>query len=209
MSVRDNYQAIQEQIHSVTSRKIHLVAATKYATRDQILEAIDAGIRILGESRVKEGIEKLRGIDAEKHFIGHLQKNKARLAIENFDCIQSLDSMKLAAEISKHAAKPANVMIEINIGNEPQKYGIAPGDARKFYDEVKSLPHIKVVGIMAVAPNVGRQKARPYFRRMKEIHDSLGTTYLSMGMSNDYREALMEGSNMLRIGSALFLTSTR
>jgi PLP dependent protein len=209
MAVASNLARLTDELQGMTDRDISIVAVTKKATREQVQEAIRAGIRIVGESRVKEGIGRLRGLDVEKHMIGHLQKNKVRLAVENFDCIQSLDSMKLAAEISKRAAKMAKVMIEINIGNEPQKYGVAADYAAQFYDEVRVLPNIKVVGIMAVAPDVGGAKARPYFRKMREIHDSLGTTYLSMGMSNDYRQAVEEGSNMIRVGSLLFKQQTK
>ncbi|MBM3199939.1 YggS family pyridoxal phosphate-dependent enzyme [Candidatus Woesearchaeota archaeon] len=188
---------------------VKLIAVTKTRTVEEINEAIRAGVNCIGENRVKEAEEKFNLLlKVEKHMIGSLQTNKVKLAVELFDMIQSVDSLKLAKEIDKRCAaihKVMPVLIEVNIGNEKNKHGINPEDVKNFLLELSSLKHISVQGLMCVAPMLEPEQVRPYFKKMKQLFDSIGNLkWLSMGMSNDYKIAIEEGSNMVRIGTLLF-----
>ena len=143
----------------------------------------------------------------EKHMIGHLQTNKAKRAVKIFDCIQSLDSVKLANEINRRASdinKIMPVFIEINIGAEESKFGIKKQDAESFYENLQRFENIKVEGLMAILPYVEPENTRPYFKELYQIFSRLKLKHLSAGMSNDYLIAVEEGSNMLRLGAAIF-----
>lgn len=191
-----------------------LVAVTKKSTPQQVIEALNCGISNVGENRVIEASEKFDEIAKlsskkfTKHFIGSLQTNKAKLAIETFDVIQSLDSIGLAKEIDKRAKsmnKIISVFIEVNIGNEESKSGIAPEETLAFYDKAIKFTNLRIEGLMCIAPFVDdAEDARPYFKQMKQLFDKLPLKRLSMGMSNDYAVAVEEGSNMVRIGSRIF-----
>jgi len=188
---------------------VKLIAVTKTRTVEEINEAIRAGVNCIGENRVKEAEEKFNLLlKVEKHMIGSLQTNKVKLAVELFDMIQSVDSLKLAKEIDKRCAaihKVMPVLIEVNIGNEKNKHGINPEDVKNFLLELSSLKHISVQGLMCVSPMLEPEQVRPYFKKMKQLFDSIGNLkWLSMGMSNDYKIAIEEGSNMVRIGTLLF-----
>lgn len=188
---------------------IKLVAVTKTRTIEEIKKAIEFGITCISENRVQEAKQKFPFLTkVEKHMIGHLQNNKVKLAVELFDMIQSVDSIRLAEEIDKRCkavGKVMPVLIEINIGNEESKYGVNPEDIKNFLKEVSQFENLEVEGLMCIAPFVKAEETRPYFRKMKRLFDSLGNLkWLSMGMSNDYKIAIEEGSNMVRIGSAIF-----
>jgi len=198
---------------------VELVAAAKTRTAEEILEAIQAGIKIIGENYVKEAREayKLVGKRAKWHFIGTLQKhNVRRNMLEIFDMIETVDSLDIAREIDKRCAQIGKIMpilIEVNSGREPQKSGVLPDDAEQLVREISSLGNIKVTGLMTMGPRFGNpEDSRPYFVETRKIFDkikglelpNLEMRYLSMGMTNSYKVALEEGANIIRIGTRIF-----
>lgn len=214
----NNIKRNLERILSEIPEDVELVAAAKTRTAEEILQAIDAGIRKIGENYVQESlkvIEKI-GNKARWHFIGHLQTNKVKYVVPVYDMIETVDSFKLAKEIDKHAKKNNIIMpvlIEINSGKEPQKFGVMPKNTEKLIEEISSLPNIKIMGLMTMGPRFGDpEKARPYFKETKKIFDKIKADnilnvemkYLSMGMSNSYKIAIEEGANMVRIGTKIF-----
>ncbi len=209
MGIAENIESIRKRIEGAAKgRNVVLMAVTKKASIRQIRESIGCGINVIGESRVDVAIDKFFRLPVvEKHMIGHLQCNKAKLAVQHFDVIQSVDSLKLAKEIDKRAKgldKVMPVMIEVNVSGEDQKYGISPLETEHFYDKLLKLTNIKVTGLMAMAPYVAPKETRPYFIKMKRLNDVLKLPHLSMGMSNDFEVAVEEGSTMVRIGTAIF-----
>ena len=197
---------------------VELVAAAKARTPSEILEAVEAGVRIIGENYVQEAAEAFAvvGRRVQWHFIGHLQTNKAKKAVEIFDMIETVDSADLAAEIDKrclNAGKKMPVLIEINSAEEERKSGVSPQDAEPLLRAIGALQNIRVQGLMTMGPFGGDpEDARPYFkiaRRLFEDFKKLGLpgvemTYLSMGMTNSYRIAVEEGANRVRIGTKIF-----
>ncbi len=198
---------------------VELVAAAKTRTAEEILEAVQAGIKIIGENYVKEAREayKLVGKRAKWHFIGTLQKhNVRRNVLELFDMIESVDSLDIAKEIDKRCAQIGKIMpilIEVNSGREPQKSGVLPDDAEQLVREISSLGNIKVTGLMTMGPRFGNpEDSRPYFVETRKIFDKIKglglpkveMRYLSMGMTNSYKVALEEGANIIRIGTRIF-----
>ena len=197
---------------------VQLVAAAKTRTPEEILEAVEAGISIIGENYVQEAERAFRivGNKATWHMIGHLQSNKAKKAVLIFDMIETVDSLKLAGAIHKACQRVNKIMpvlIEINSGEEPQKAGVMPNEAVSLIKEISGLKNIKVMGLMTMGPMTGDpEDARPYFRRTKELFEKIKLInlpgvemkYLSMGMSNSYRVALEEGATMIRIGTKIF-----
>jgi pyridoxal phosphate enzyme (YggS family) len=195
-----------------------LLAAAKTVAVAEIMEAIAAGVTIIGENYVQEAARarEVVGGQVEWHFIGHLQKNKAKKAVEIFDMIETVDSLEIAREIDKRCAQIGRtmpVLIEINSGRESQKAGVFPESAEKLITDVASLGHVRVMGLMTMGPRLGNpEDARPYFvetrkifERIKKLHlPEVEMKYLSMGMSNSYRIALEEGANIVRIGSLIF-----
>ena len=206
------------QILSELPPGVVLVAAAKARGPHEILEAIEAGVRIIGENYVQEA-ETARaaiGDRAEWHFIGHLQKNKVRKAVELFDLIETVDSIEIAAEIDKRCAaagKTMPVLIEINSGREEQKAGVFPEEAEHLVTEISRLEYVRVVGLMTMGPLSGDpESSRPYFAETKKVFDRIAKLglprvemkYLSMGMTSSYRVAIEEGANMVRLGTRLF-----
>ncbi len=188
---------------------VKLIAVTKTRTVEEIKEAIISGITCIGENRVQEANEKFPLLPkVEKHMIGSLQTNKVRLAVELFDMIQSVDSVKLAKEIDKRCEainKVMPVLVEVNIGGESNKYGIKLEDVKSFVKEISQLKNISIQGLMCVAPLVSPEEARPYFKKMKQAFESInGLKWLSMGMSNDFAIAIEEGATLVRVGTAIF-----
>jgi pyridoxal phosphate enzyme (YggS family) len=198
---------------------VELVAAAKTRTAEEILEAIQAGIKIIGENYVKEAREayKLVGKGAKWHFIGTLQKhNVRRNMLEIFDMIETVDSLDIAREIDKRCAQIGKIMpilIEVNSGREPQKSGVLPDDAEQLVRDISSLGNIKVTGLMTMGPRFGNpEDSRPYFVETRKIFDKIKglglpnveMRYLSMGMTNSYKVALEEGANIIRIGTRIF-----
>ncbi|MEL4305347.1 YggS family pyridoxal phosphate-dependent enzyme [Methanococcoides sp. LMO-2] len=211
MTIEENTKAILEELGEVK-----LVSVTKTVDTDRINQSIRAGATIIGENRVQEFDEKCDCIPpCEKHLIGHLQTNKVRRAVELFDVIQSVDSLKVAEEIDKRAGelgKVQKVFLQVNIGNEPQKYGFGTDEIADAIKDIRILTNIHVIGLMCIPPYVSAEEARPYFRKMKAIFDELkqenlgniAIQELSMGMSGDYKVAIEEGATMVRIGSGIF-----
>lgn len=197
---------------------VTLVGAAKTRTPAEMLEAVEAGLTILGHNYVQEAEKAFEqiGSKAKWHMIGHLQSNKAKKAVRIFDMIETVDTLKLARAIDKACAnldKTMPVLIEINSGEESQKAGVLPKDALSLIQEMAGLEHIEVQGLMTMGPFTGDpEAARPYFTTTKRLFDEVSRTgiagvhmtYLSMGMSNSYQVAMQEGANMIRIGTRLF-----
>jgi pyridoxal phosphate enzyme (YggS family) len=195
-----------------------LVAAAKGRMPQEILEAVEAGVEIIGENYVQEAEAALAivGQRARWHMIGHLQRNKVKRAIQLFDMIETVDSVELAAELEKRCAAIDRVMpilIEINSSREPQKSGVLPEEAEGLTREISRFEHLQAQGLMTMGPRFGDpEEARPYFQETKKLFDEIGALsspriemkYLSMGMSNSYRVALEEGANIVRIGAKIF-----
>lgn len=196
-----------------TPEDVTLVVVTKKVEVSRILEAISAGATELGENYVQEAVAKWQAIGSagvQWHFIGHLQKNKVKQAVKVFDLIQSVDSLPLAQEIGKRALDQGRIMdvlIEVRISGEETKHGVSPEDALAFAQEVAQVEGIKLQGFMGMAPFVvNPEEARPFFARLKQLWDKLPLEqrqWLSMGMSHDFEVAIEEGSNMVRIGTAI------
>ncbi len=227
--IRDNVHRIFEEIDSV-SRKvgrgpkdITLVAVTKYSPLAAVEEAIAAGVTHIAENRVQDAAEKYRSLSPDrtkvtKHMIGHLQTNKVKTVLEIFDVIQSVDSLKLAQTIDKHAAavnKVFDIFLEVNTSGEEQKYGVPLAEALALVDQILPLSCVRIQGLMTMAPlTEDQQWVRSTFRKLRELREQINQKYkgnpkiemkyLSMGMSSDYKIAIEEGSNMVRIGSAIF-----
>jgi len=214
MNIRENVKKLLNEI----PKGIELVAAAKTRTPEEVLEAIEAGIRIVGENYVQEAIRArdVVGNRARWHFIGHLQKNKVKKAVSIFDMIETVDSFELAEEIDKYCKRVGKVMpvlIEVNSGREPQKFGVMPEETEGLIRAISRFDNIKVMGLMTMGPRFGDpEESRPYFRETKRIFDNLKKAhipnvemrYLSMGMSNSYHIAIEEGANIVRIGTKIF-----
>ena len=197
---------------------VELVGAAKTRTPEEVLEAIEAGLKIVGENYVQEAERAFQviGSRAKLHMIGHLQSNKAKKAVQVFDMIETIDSVKLGRAIDNACEKIGKIMqilIEINSGEEPQKAGVMAGDAIALIKELAELKNIKIMGLMTMGPFAGDpEDARPYFRKTRDLFRKIAglnlpgveMKYLSMGMSNSYRVALQEGANMVRIGTKVF-----
>jgi PLP dependent protein len=211
--VKDKYIEIKKTIPD----NITIVAVTKQRTIEEIEEAVDAGITIVGENYVQEAMSKYRHIEGlQWHIIGHLQRNKVKDVLKIFNCIQSVDSMRLAVEIDTQCAKLSKIMpilIEINIGGEESKYGIKTDEVLETVRQIARLPNLHIEGLMTLEPYFDDPKnARTYFKLMKQVFDGVKSQNipnvdmktLSMGISNSYEVAIEEGSNMIRIGTKLF-----
>lgn len=225
MSIRDNLAAIHHRIARAAQRAgrdpgyVRLMAVSKTMPAERILEAYEAGQRLFGENRVQEFADKFDSLHdlagAEFHMIGHLQSNKTGKAAELFQAVDSLDSAKLAERLNAAAekvGKTVDVLIEINVGGEEAKTGISPDSSQlaPILTEVSKWRHLRILGLMTVPPfTENPEAARPYFRQLRELRDRLATPdlplkMLSMGMSHDFEVAIEEGSNCVRIGTAIF-----
>jgi len=207
-----------KEILSELPQGVELVAAAKARTPEEILEAVGAGVKIVGENYVQEAQDAFEVIGRRVtwHFIGYLQKNKVKKAVEIFDVIQIVDSYGLAAEIDKRCAKFGKIMpvlIEINSGREKQKSGVLPKEAPGLIRRISSFSNIKVFGLMTMGPRFGNpEDSRQYFIETGRIFDEIKKLnlsgvemkYLSMGMTNSYKIAIEEGVNIVRIGSKIF-----
>jgi pyridoxal phosphate enzyme (YggS family) len=222
MMICENIKHIENAIRSIknSDSDVKLVAVTKTFPYQDVLSALKCGIKHIGESKIQEALPKfeqlgtsLIGID--KHFIGHLQTNKAKKAVENFDLIHSLDTLKLAESINTHAfavGKIQECLIEIKISYENSKTGVAESEAMSFYERCLDFKNISIKGLMTIAPNECIvENVRPYFKRVCNLFKTIGQTFkkeefniLSMGMSADFEIAVQEGSNLVRVGSAIF-----
>ena len=190
---------------------VTLVAVSKYKSIENIMEAYNAGQRDFGENHVQELVKKMELLpkDIKWHLIGHLQKNKVKYVVnENIYLIHSVDSIDLAKEISKKALNKnitTNILLEVNIANEESKWGFKIDELENAYKEIINLPNIKVLGLMTVAPYVENpEDVRKYFKELKTISNKFGLNITSMGMTNDYKIAIEEGSSIIRIGTGIF-----
>ena len=197
---------------------VELVAAAKTRSAAEILEAVEAGVKIIGENYVQEAAEVFAAVGrrARWHFIGHLQRNKAKRAVEIFDMIETVDSIELGREIDKRAAaagKTMEVLVEVNSGREPQKAGVVPEEVEPLVRALAALPRLRVLGLMTMGPFEGDpEDSRPYFQETRKAFEALKAAavpdvemrHLSMGMTNSWRVAVEEGATMIRIGTALF-----
>jgi len=212
--IKENIKRIQAEL----PQGVQLVGAAKTRTPEEVLEAIEGGLTIIGHNYVQEA-ERLFNVISQPvkwHMIGHLQSNKAKKAVAIFDMIETVDSLKLAKAIDKACAglnKAMPILLEINTGEEDQKAGVMPGATVSLIKEISSLPHVKVEGLMTMGPFTDDpEESRPYFRKAKKLFDEINTlnlekvkmSILSMGMSDSYKVAIEEGANMVRIGTKIF-----
>ncbi len=215
-----NIEEIQRKIAQAakksgrTAKDVTLVAVTKSVAAEVINQAIAAGISDIGENRVQEAREKFSSLaPVRRHMIGHLQTNKVNQAIELFDLIHSVDSLRLGEAIARRAARQGKVMpilVQVNISGEATKYGVAPEETLPLVRALSGFVSLEVAGLMTICPAVeDPEEVRPYFRQMRLLKEEIEQQgfplkYLSMGMSGDYEVAVEEGANMVRIGTALF-----
>ena len=216
MSIEANVQDVNRRIAAAAERagrspdEIAIVAVTKGVESPLIKIAVDAGIHHIGENRVQEA--KGKSIDLSSleprpvwHMVGHLQVNKVKTALEIFDIIHSIDSVRLAESLSKRAQDVLPVLLQANVSGEGTKSGFSPGELPDAAQRLIRLPNLDVQGLMTIAPVVGDpEEVRPVFRRLRQLRDELGLRHLSMGMSDDFEIAVEEGATLVRIGRAIF-----
>lgn len=222
----ENIKNIYRKISSAAIRSgrtpfdVRLVAVTKTIGLERIREAIDLGIRVFGENRVQEAQKKIpycrlhcSDCNVEWHMIGHLQKNKARSAVQLFDLIHSIDSVGLAEEVNKHAEKDGKIqpiLIEVKLSGEVTKHGVAREDLMDLIEALSVMKNLKLEGLMTIPPFFDDPKmAMPFFRELRELRDKAERSgyrlpELSMGMTNDFEAAILEGATMVRIGTGIF-----
>jgi PLP dependent protein len=194
-----------------------LIGVTKTVTAEGVRDAIAAGLEDVGENRVQEAEEKMRSLGSVPvrwHLIGHLQRNKAGRAVTLFDRIHGVDDLELARTLSRRAeeaGRTVTALVQVNVGGEAGKFGVAPDALAALLREAASLPGLRIDGLMSIGPAVERSEdARPYFARTRDLRDAseralgLRLPELSMGMSGDFEVAIEEGSTMVRVGTALF-----
>ncbi len=212
--IKENIEKILREL----PQGVRLVAAAKGRTPEEMEEAIDAGLEVIGHNYVQEAERAWQAIGprAKWHMIGHLQGNKAKIAARLFDMIETVDSMKLASAIDRacmDAGKVMPVLIEINSGEEEQKAGVLPGDAAPLIRALSELKNISVLGLMTMGPfSDNPEDSRPYYKRTRQLFDEIKAMdmsgvemrHLSMGMSGSYRVAIEEGANLVRIGEMIF-----
>lgn len=222
--LKHNFDEVEARIQAAcerTGRKredVTLIAVSKTKPVSMLQEAYDLGNRIFGENKVQEIVDKYDALPADIswHMIGHLQRNKVKYIIDKVTLIHSVDSLRLAETIEKEAAKKgitADILIEVNAAKEDTKFGVMPEDAAKLVSKVSTLPHIRIKGLMTIAPFVENpEENRKYFQRLRNLavdigenkSDNVTMSVLSMGMTNDYEIAIEEGATMIRVGTGLF-----
>jgi len=219
-SLQANLEAVRQAIAASAERAsrdpsaVALVAVTKTVPVERIREAIRLGLRILGENRVQEAVPKMDEIgpaNVDWHLVGHLQTNKVKFVEGRFQMVQSIDSTSVAGALDRRLGSPLEVLIEVNVAEESQKTGALPADLPAIAAVVASAGHLRLRGLMTVAPLVSDpEQVRPIFRRLRSLRDStsqelgMPLPVLSMGMTDDYPIAVEEGATMLRLGRALF-----
>jgi pyridoxal phosphate enzyme (YggS family) len=214
VGIRENVQKLLSELPG----GVELVVAAKDRTAKEVLEAVAAGVKVIGENYVQEAERDYLAIEnrVRWHCIGSLQKNKVKKAVRLFDMVQTVDSLEIAREIDKRCAQIGKVMpvlVEINSGREEQKSGVLPEDAEELIKALSGLPNVRVTGLMTMGPRTGDpEESRPYFVTTRKLFErikglkipNVEMRYLSMGMSNSYQVALEEGANMVRIGTKVF-----
>jgi pyridoxal phosphate enzyme (YggS family) len=221
--IRANLVTVQERIAGAARRAgrspeaVLLVAVSKTVDVEHVRSAISVGVPALGENRVQEAREKIAVLGRSRpwHLIGHLQTNKVRDAVECFDLIQSVDRLPLAEAISRRATdtgRRVDVLVQVNVGEEPQKGGVPPADLRAAVDAMAALPGLRLRGLMAIPPlPKDPEDSRPYYQEMRKLLDGARSggvgaefTELSMGMSGDFEVGVEEGATIVRVGTAIF-----
>jgi pyridoxal phosphate enzyme (YggS family) len=214
--VAANLSGIRSRIEAAARRagrdpaSVRLIGASKTVAPEVIQAAMDAGLRDFGENFIQEAEERMdalgpRAQDATWHFIGHLQTNKAKDALQRFDILESVDSLRLAQQLSRRANAPIRILLEVNVAQEGSKFGFAPSEVATAVDAVRQLPNLDLIGLMTIAPAADNpETVRPYFRQLRELAEAHGLTELSMGMTDDFEVAIEEGATMIRIGRAIF-----
>jgi pyridoxal phosphate enzyme (YggS family) len=223
-TIRENIEEITKNKDELAAKvgkkpgEVLLVAVTKTRTADEINEAVDAGITDIGENKVQEVMDKFDLVKPVRwHMIGHLQTNKVKYIIDKVSMIHSVDSFRLAEEIDHRASQHGSVMdilVQVNSAQEESKFGITTDETGKLIEDIlEKCPNIRIKGLMCIAPYEDNpEDVRIYFREVKELYDKyselthprLDFQYLSMGMSHDYGAAILEGSNLIRVGTAIF-----
>jgi pyridoxal phosphate enzyme (YggS family) len=216
VEIANNFKNIQTQILQSCGKvgrspqEISFIAVTKGVIAEDILCAFHLGITHFGENRVQEAKIKISQLPKtlKWHMIGHLQTNKVRDAVQMFNMIQSVDSLRLAeriCSIARETGKTVEVLLEVNIGKEPAKSGFLEHEVKNVFHKIRELEGLKARGLMTVAPYLSLEEVRPFFKKMKILFDQLEELdILSMGMSHDYSIAVEEGATMIRLGQALF-----
>lgn len=223
MGLQERIAQVEQRIQAACERSgrqvsdVQMVAVTKYVSTEKTGQVLDAGLIHLGENRWQNAKDKWEALHERGvwHFIGHLQTNKVKDVIGKFEYIHSLDRLSLAKELEKKAAELeliVKVFVQINVSGEESKYGLAPEAVEDFFQALQQMPHLKVVGLMTMAPEVDEpEQTRPVFRGLRELRDRLNTfgltaepiKHLSMGMSGDFEIAVEEGATFVRLGSIL------
>ncbi len=222
--IKDNVKRVMEEIAQAAvcagrnPEDITLVGVTKTVTAQQAKELMETGVFHLGENRVQSLLDKYEILKDEPvwHLIGHLQTNKVKYIADKVSMIHSVDSLKLAEEIDKRfgeAGRKTDILVQVNISGEESKFGIRPEDAFAFMERLSVLKNISVCGLMTMAPKTDHSdECRKFFYGLHKLsvdiqarkYDNINMKHLSMGMSGDFREAILEGATIVRIGSALF-----
>ncbi|MDK2798633.1 MAG: dependent protein [Clostridiales bacterium] len=226
INLKDNIHHVNARITQAAKRanrdpeEIMLIAVTKTVDADIINDAIDLGIKNIGENKVQEICHKYDLInnkqDIKWHLIGHLQTNKVKYIIDKVDLIHSVDTLKLAIEINKRAQKIDKIMeilVQVNVAKEESKFGVSIEQCNNLIEQISKLSNVKIKGLMTIAPYTKNpEDVRPYFRQLKDLsidikrknYDNVDMEYLSMGMTGDFEVAIEEGANIVRIGTAIF-----
>ena len=224
MTIRENMRAVEDRIAAAcqeAGRKtedVTLIAVSKTKPVEMLREAYECGCRDFGENKVQELLDKYEVMprDIRWHMIGHLQRNKVKYIVDKVYLIHSVDSLRLAEEISKEAGKKnvcVNILVEVNVANEETKFGTTCEDAKQLVQDIAKLPNICVKGLMTIAPFVeNAEKNRPFFSKLKKISvdimgeniDNITMENLSMGMTGDYEVAVSEGATCVRVGTGIF-----
>ena len=210
--IRANIAALETRIASACARAgrarsdVTLVAVTKTFPASDVEHAIAAGMTDVGENKVQEARDKRPVVtgNARWHLIGHLQSNKAKDAVRAFDVIQTIDSIELAERVARLAEAPKEILLQVNVGREAQKSGVAPSDAQALAKRIAAIPELRLSGLMTIPPAGEAEEMRPYFRELKAMRDDLGLSELSMGMTDDFEVAIEEGATIIRVGRAIF-----
>ena len=222
-TIADNVRTVLDRIAAAAARAgrnpegVALVAAAKTRSAAQVRAVVEAGVKVVGENRVQEAEAKIRelaGVDCAWHMVGHLQRNKAARAVRLFDMVQSLDSPRLADELQKRAAaadKVMTVLLEVNTSGEETKYGVVPEAVADFAAYVGTCANLRVEGLMTIGPlGAGPATTVAAFQTLRDLFEKIAPSlggdfrWLSMGMTDDFELAVEEGSNMVRVGRALF-----
>ena len=216
MPIAEGLAQVRERMAAACARagrapnEVTLVGVSKGFPAEAVAEAHAAGLRDLGENRVREAAGKIellaaRGVRPRWHLIGHLQRNKAKTAVELFGIIHSVDSVRLAQALSRRAHESVPILLEVNVAQEAGKFGFAPEEVTSALSTIEALPNLDVRGLMTVAPLTDDpERVRPVFRRLRELRDAHGLQELSMGMTGDFEVAIEEGATLIRVGRAIF-----